>query len=180
MTKRILAIDPVSSGVGFAVLEGPDELIDWGIKHTKKADNERVARAIEALINQFRPDILAIEDWNSVGSRRCDRVQTLLDRIARVDPKRVRVCLISIKRVRAIVPPDQKNTKYTRARYIAERFPELAVFLPPVRKIWMREDIRMAIFDAVGFALACLPIRPRERKPNSSSGAEGQVGRSRH
>ena len=30
--QRVLAIDPYSNGFGFAVLEGPKRLIDYGIK----------------------------------------------------------------------------------------------------------------------------------------------------
>lgn len=33
--KRVLAIDPNSRGFGFAVLEGPDRLIDWGVVHVR-------------------------------------------------------------------------------------------------------------------------------------------------
>ncbi len=39
-------------------------------------------------------------------------------------------------------------------RFVAERFPELARYLPPERKPWMSEDLKMAIFDAAAFALA--------------------------
>ena len=30
--QRIIAIDPTTKGFGFAVMEGPEDLIDWGIK----------------------------------------------------------------------------------------------------------------------------------------------------
>jgi len=77
-----LAIDPFSRGVGFAVLEGRDRLVDWGMRTTGSADNAKSAHVIGKLIDRFRPDILALEDWDSAGSRRCERVQSLLDRIA--------------------------------------------------------------------------------------------------
>jgi len=32
---RVLAIDPSTRGFGFAVLEGPSRLIDWGVKETR-------------------------------------------------------------------------------------------------------------------------------------------------
>ena len=34
------------------------------------------------------------------------------------------------------------------------RFPELTPYLPPERKPWISEDLRIAIFDAAAFALA--------------------------
>jgi hypothetical protein len=155
--KRILAIDPFSRGVGFAVLEGPACLIDWGLRTTGRADNAKAARVIDKLIDRFRPDVLALEDWDSAGSRRCGRVQKLLDRIAADEGTRVLVRLITRHEIRAIGPLPQTSTKRGRACVLAERFPELHPFLPPVRKPWMPEDDRMAIFDAVGFARACFP-----------------------
>ena len=155
--KRVLAIDPFSRGAGFAVLEGPDNLIDWGLKTTRRADNKKAVRAIESLIGRFRPDVLALEDWKSAGSRRCSRVQKLLGRITANGRKHVRVRLISRRHLRAIGPLPRAATKYGRARFLAERFPELQPFLPRFRKIWMPEDERTAVFDAAGFALACFP-----------------------
>jgi hypothetical protein len=114
---------------------------------------------IEKLIGRFRPDVLALEDWDAVGSRRCERVEKLLDRIAAGERKGLRVRLVSPRQLRAIGPFPQTGTKCGRARLLAERLPELHPFLPPVRKPWMPEDDRMAIFDAVGFAVVCFPAR---------------------
>jgi len=162
---RVLAIDPFSRGVGFAVLEGPECLIDWGLRTTGRADNAKAVRVIEKLIDRFRPDVLALEDWDSAGSRRCGRVQELLDRIAAAEGTRVLVRLITRRQIRAIGQLPQTSTKHGRACFIAERFPELQAFLPPFRKLWMPEDDRMSIFDAVSFALACLPVEAQEADP---------------
>lgn len=168
--KRVLAIDPFSRGVGFAVLEGPECLIDWGLRTTGRADNARSARVIEKLIDRFLPDVLALEDWDSAGSRRCDRVQALLDRIAAAEARRLIVRLIARRQVRAIGPLPQTSTKRGRACFLAERFLELHPFLPPLRKPWMPEDDRMSIFDAVAFAVACFP--PGSQDDFQSSTAE--------
>ena len=153
--KRVLAIDPFSRGVGFAVLEGPECLIDWGLRTTGRADNAKAARVIDKLIDRFRPDVLALEDWDSAGSRRCGRVAKLLDRIAAAEGKHVLVRLITRHQVCAIGLLPQTSTKRGRACFLAECFPELQPFLPPFRKPWMPEDDRMAIFDAVSFAVGC-------------------------
>jgi hypothetical protein len=157
--KRVLAIDPFSRGVGFAVLEGPDSLIDWGLKATRRAHNGDATRLIESLIKRFQPDTLVLEDWNAAGSRRCERVERLLDRIATNERKRIHVQLVSPRLIRAIGPITRTNTKYGRACLLADRFPELRAFLPPVRKLWMPEDGRMAIFDALSFAIASFPAQ---------------------
>jgi hypothetical protein len=154
--RRVLAIDPFSRGVGFAVLEGQDRLIDWGIRSTGRADNAKSARVIDKLIDRFRPDVLVLEDWDSAGSRRCDRVETLLKRIAAKEGKRVLVRLVTRRHIRAIGPLPLTSTKQRRASFLAERFPEVQPFLPPARKRWTPEDDRMAIFDALSFAVACV------------------------
>jgi hypothetical protein len=92
--KRILAIDPFSRGVGFAVLEGPEELIDWGLKTTGRADNRKAVRIVETLIDRFQPDMLALENWDAAGSRRCRRVETLLNLVANGAWKGLRVRLV--------------------------------------------------------------------------------------
>ena len=38
--KRIITIDPVTRGFGFAVLEGPEDLIDWGVKEARNRDKK--------------------------------------------------------------------------------------------------------------------------------------------
>ena len=154
-TKRVLAVDPYSRGVGFAVLEGQASLIDWGLRTTGRADNAKAAGVIDKLIERFRPDVLVLEDWDSDGARRCARVQRLLDRIAADEGTRVLVRLVTRREIRAIGPLPQTGTKRGRACFLAERFPELQAFLPPVRKPWMPEDDRMSIFDALSFAVAC-------------------------
>jgi RNase H-fold protein (predicted Holliday junction resolvase) len=52
---RVLAIDPSTRGFGFAVLEGPDRLIDWGVKETKMDKNRRALKLIAQLIEQYEP-----------------------------------------------------------------------------------------------------------------------------
>ena len=152
-----MAIDPFSRGVGFAVLEGGDLLVDWGTRSTGSADNARAVRVIDKLIDRFRPDILAMEDWDSTGSRRCERIQALLNRIAAQEGRAGLVRLVSRLDIQSIGRLPITSTKEGRARLLAERFPEVRPFLPPTRKIWMSEDDRMAIFDALSFAVACLP-----------------------
>jgi len=154
--RRVLAVDPFSRGVGFAVLEGQDHLIDWGIRSTGRADNAKSARVIDKLIDRFRPDVLVLENCNAAGSRRCRRVQTLLSRIAATEGRRVLVRLVTRRQIRAIGPLPLTSTKQGRASFLAERFPDLEALVPPARKRWSPEHDRMAIFDALSFAVACV------------------------
>jgi hypothetical protein len=56
---------------------------------------------------------------------------------------------IAQARVKRTFLPSGIRNKNQIAQSIAARFPELTRYLPPERKPWMSEDLRMAIFDAV-------------------------------
>jgi hypothetical protein len=159
---RVLAIDPVTRGFGFAVLEGSDRLIDWGVKETKTDKSRRSLKLISDLIDQYEPHVLVLEDYAGKDSRRCGRVQRLIDAISKLaSSKKVRVKRISRGDVKAYFKQYRAVTKYEIAVSIAKRFPELAPRLPRFRKPWMSEDYRMSIFDAVALGLVTFTSRSR-------------------
>ncbi len=156
---RVLAVDPATRGFGFAVLEGPDRLIDWGVKETKVEKNKRSLKLIADLIGIYQPKMLVIEDCTGTGSRRCARVQRLIEAISQqAFRKGIRVKRISRVEVKRAFSESGARNKYEIAVAIAKRFPELAPRLPRFRKPWMSEDYRMSIFDAVGLALTFLHV----------------------
>ena len=71
----VLAIDPSTRGFGFAVLEGPNRLIDWGVKETKKNKNARALKLIEDLIDVYLPNVIVVEDY---GTRQLVSVGTMI------------------------------------------------------------------------------------------------------
>src|SRR5215470_1493463 len=86
--KRVLAIDPSTRGFGFAILEGPNRLIDWGVKETKTDKKRRSLQQIDDLIEQYQPNMIVVEDYAAKGSRRCDRVRELIHEISKLALKR--------------------------------------------------------------------------------------------
>src|SRR5207249_4491100 len=58
--KRVLAVDPTSRGFGFAVLEGPDRLLDWGLVHARTDKRARTLEAVADLLERYRPDVLVL------------------------------------------------------------------------------------------------------------------------
>src|SRR5258707_1427486 len=88
----VLAIDPSTRGFGFAVLEGPNRLIDWGVKETRTDKRERALRWTVELIQRYRPSVIVVEDYDGKGSRRCRRIQRLINDISNLaSKKKVRV-----------------------------------------------------------------------------------------
>src|SRR5262245_1336760 len=86
--KRVIAIDPSTRGFGFAVLEGPNRLIDWGVKETKTDKKNRSLKLIGDLIEQYQPSVVVVEDYAVKGSRRCGRVRELINDISQLAVKR--------------------------------------------------------------------------------------------
>jgi Holliday junction resolvasome RuvABC endonuclease subunit len=154
---RILAIAPSTVGFGFAVLEGQDTLVDWGVKKVKGDKNVESLSKAEKLIAHYQPGVLVLEDASAKNSRRSARIRKLYQRIIKMAVNRkINVKLFSRDQVMKAFIADGRGTKHALAEIIAKRFPEELNFqLPPKRKPWMSEDSRMNIFDAV--ALALLP-----------------------
>ncbi len=151
--QRVLAIDPYLRGFGWALLEGPDLLVDWGIYQTKTKRPERALGRIAELLNRYKPDLLVVEDTGHPGCRRRERARHLIAEIR--DMARaggVAVESIAMADVRDHHRALGTGSKDAIARLIVDRFPELQPILPPRRKNWMREDERMAVFDAVVMA----------------------------
>jgi Holliday junction resolvasome RuvABC endonuclease subunit len=150
---RVLAIAPSIRGFGFAVIEGRDTLVDWGVKTVQGNKNANSLRKVEELIAHYQPGVLVLQDTEN--SRRSARIKALSRKIiAMAATRNVSVKLFSQEQVRRTFFDDGKGTKHAVAEILAKRFPEeLASRLPPKRKPWMSEDYRMNIFDAVALAL---------------------------
>ena len=152
---RVLAIDPFARGFGFAILEGAECPIDWGVKEARKDKAALCMRQIVRLIEYYQPDVLVVEDWRDPGCRRCPRVRALLREILELAASRkVTTRRFSRRTVRAAFAHCGAFSKHEIAGAIARHLPDLAPWQPPFRKSWMSEDYRECIFDAFALALA--------------------------
>lgn len=152
---RVLAVRPTTRGLGFAVLEGPERLVDWGVKSARGDKNAQCLRQVTGLFEHYKPDILVTEDYRRNGLRRAPRMYELLDAITgRAAEQKIRSRKISRSDVRKLFSARGGVTKHQIASAIASCFPELAAQLPPKRKPWMAEDARMGLFDSLALALA--------------------------
>jgi RNase H-fold protein (predicted Holliday junction resolvase) len=157
---RVLAIDPSTRGLGFAVLEGPHRLLDWGVKQATDDKNAESVRIVKELIEQYRPHVLVLENVQGNNSRRRSRVRELLQLIREAARRQgVKVMDETPDRVRTAFTPK----KDTIAAALAGRFPELASRLPKPRTLTMPEHSAMPVFDATAFAMTFFHFRNRKR-----------------
>lgn len=150
--ERILAIDPSRRGFGFAILDGPVLLADWGLRRAK--GKVKCLERAAALIRRYQPDVLVVEQTSAPGCRRRERaLRVIKSLLTLARGHRLRVRRISRRSVQRCFGARSPATKHQIAVALAVRFPELAPHLPPARKNnGDSEDERMAIFDAVAFA----------------------------
>ena len=154
---RALAIAPSTRGFGFAVLEGQDMLVDWGVKTVKNGNkNVQSLQKIKELIVHNQPGVLVLENASARNSLRSPRIRRLCWQISRLAAThKVSVTLFSRDQVMKTFFLDGQGTKYALAEIVAKRFSdELSQTLPPKRKLGNSEDSRMSIFDAAALVLA--------------------------
>lgn len=156
-TTRVLAMDPSTRGFGFAVFEGPDRLVDWGLVHVGRDKNDASLKRFEDLMGLYAPAGVVAEDCADAACQRRSRARLLiaqaLDYAAFFERH---VITVPWRTVRVVVGGRPKATKEEIARAVARRFPEVAHRLPPHRKPWMSEDARTSLFDAVALGVAGL------------------------
>ncbi len=168
---RVLAIDPTPNGFGFAVMEGVDSLIDWGVRIAGQDDkNSRCLVLVSELIEIYRPDYLILEELRKGRSPRSQRVHELIELIAnRASERDVKVRRFAKSQIRRTFSDSGRATKEQIAARTAERLPELRPRLPRHRFPWMSENYSMAVFDAAALGLTYFSFKDRRRKDGLSA-----------
>jgi hypothetical protein len=153
--QLILAIYPNARGFGYALFEGPDRPVEWGLKKVRYDKNRGVLSRADRLIRWFKPDLLILEDAAARGSRRAPRIRSLVNALRNNARKsNLRVHQFSRRQIKLAFADRNAVTKDEIARSIANQFPEFEACLPPPRKLWMSEDPKLGIFGAVSLIAA--------------------------
>ncbi len=152
---HVLAIHPFSRGLAFALFEAPLSPIDWGVKDIRgKEKNARSLEVAKQLIEQHQPDVLVLEDCASPYNRRARRIHRLQLLIANyATGQATEVHSYTRSNIRECFKAVGAATRYEIAQAIASQITAFGHRLPPLRKLWMSEDVRMGLFDAVSFIM---------------------------
>jgi len=170
--KRVLALDVRPRSFGYAVFEGLNRILDWGVRSYRKADGSVpaiVRKNVEQLIGDFAPGVLVIKDrWTQRGktSPKLKKILAVVEQTAK--KHRVPLRAISRKAVKKAFAGQGRVTKHSIATALASRYLELSWKLPPKRKPWQSEDYRMSIFDAAALGFAYFE---REAHPSGIASA---------
>jgi len=147
--ERILAFDVHPLSFGFAVLEGSDHFIDWGVRSFRKGVNAvkvPMHEKVALLIDEYQPGrILVLKRKTSISFQ-----LRVIAKAARA--RRVPIHALSRESVWREFP--DAHNKHEIALAIASRLPILSPYIPPKRKSWKPEHYRMSMFTAAAIGLS--------------------------
>ncbi len=153
--NRILAIDPGAREMGLAVLDG-NELVHYGVKSLKKFRPQKILKQsvkeiLARLIIEYGVKTLAMENgWFSQNAS--PLFQAVYDAIKEIaKQKNLKLHTYAPKTIRKLICGDGKTTKKRTAQILANRYPELAIYLQQDYR-W-KEKYWMHAFDAIAVGL---------------------------
>ena len=163
--QLVLAVDPMVRGFAFTIMEGSNQLIDWGIKKIHQEKNRRCLDRIAEILKKHEFDAVILEDYKGKGSKRCLRIQQLIGAIRNLAAQKgIATYSFSRDDIKKTFSRTEAPTKHEIATQIAKDLPQLGPHLPPPRKIWLPESDRINIFDAASLALTFFYFQNQQKR----------------
>ncbi|MBI5374188.1 MAG: crossover junction endodeoxyribonuclease RuvC [Candidatus Schekmanbacteria bacterium] len=157
--SKILAIDPGTKFMGVALLED-GKLIYHGVKviKQKKSPHETLnegRKIIHRLINDLKPNILAVEKTFFANNRNSSLLNVFADEIKIIGKRKgLKVVSYAPNTVKKFICGNGRASKEEVATVIVSKFPELKVYLSQDRK-W-KDEFHQNMFDAVAVGMVSL------------------------
>lgn len=146
----ILSLYPNSRGLGYACIEEPQALLDFGIVTVKPVSNGRVMERVRRFLDYYKTTVILVRDAQPYSKR----IRRLLEDIAaHAEENGLSVYRYSRQQIKDTFEIHGASTKYEISSKLSEWFPALNLRSPKFRKAWMDEDYNMGIFDAVALAV---------------------------
>ena len=171
--ERIIALDVRPQSFGYVVLEGPEHLLDWGVRSFRNGVNAVQVPArqkLAKLLDEVEPSAVLVRE--PLKGRQSSKLAKMLDAVRQeAKSRRITVRCVSRAAIRNAFGGQNRITKYQIASMLSVHFPALSWKLPPKRKCWESEDYRMSIFEAAALGVAYFgPMRgPVSIPPSSQS-----------
>ena len=153
--NRILAVEIRAARLGYAVLETPKQLCDFGalLFSTPRVARGRIAR----LLHRYQPAVLVLA---GAGARYPRNMQSrrAIARIGKNEAKQrgIPSARISEKEFKTFFGQYFCRDKYDIAAVLAKWFPELAWRVPPPLDFYDPEPRQMLYFDSIALGIAYL------------------------
>ena len=151
---RTLAIEVRLRRVGFAVFEGPNRLLEWGIRRWG-SDADPVMSVVDRtapLLALYSPSVVVLKDLGRTNGT--DRRNVIMAVKRKLVKNSSEVHMVKRAEVRKAFHQSGNRNKYQIASAIAEMYPDLKGKVPQKRKTWQPERYNAVLFDAIALALA--------------------------
>ncbi|HEX3033938.1 MAG TPA: hypothetical protein VHT73_02250 [Thermodesulfobacteriota bacterium] len=160
---RILAIDPGTRDMGFALFEGYSLVRYWVKSLRKEKVPEDVVmkskQIVLDLIQRFSPGVIVLGKIVHPGNKKKLALRRLVAQTKLLARKnKVKLYEYEQAAAREIISQGEKPTKRNTAILISSLYPELSVYVPrPRRILWKEKDFYWVnVFDACTLALTYL------------------------
>ena len=150
--NRIIALDVRSKTLAHTVLDGPWQLLDFGVSGSTHPGFQ--ASRVEKLVRKFQPHVIVLRKVPAGSKRDNPAVQAAIKSI-HSQARRLAVPLVSLEKqlIDQTFRRHCKPTKAPIAQLLSACFPVLQWYVPRERKIWMPEDRKMQYFDATALGM---------------------------
>ncbi|WP_299884377.1 hypothetical protein [uncultured Lacinutrix sp.] len=150
----VLALYPNRYGVGYALFDAPDHLIEYGIGYVQPVNNKKTIKKVRDYIEYYKPDIIITRDVNDIAKKTSKRIETLIDCICNeAKLQNLEIHSFTRTQIKEVFSAFKAHSKYQIALKLIEWFGELKKYQFPIRKRWMRENHNTGIFDATSLAM---------------------------
>ena len=166
--RRVLALDPWTKAIGIGLLSG-GQLFHCGVRYLQGPLPDRLLHGgvefVAELLRQYRPHLLVLPSLTDhPGRQRSHHVRGFCHRLNGLAQKaHCKVVEYEAVRINLSLIGDRRASRQMLARAVAEQFPELRRPLPPPRKPWQSQDLRLSAYYAVSLGLTA--HRNRRKRP---------------
>jgi Holliday junction resolvasome RuvABC endonuclease subunit len=148
----ILALYPSSIGIGYACLQIPDHLFDFGITTSRPISNRKLLQNTEKFMDHYKPKLVLLREVT--GARNGNRNDKLIEAISTLaHEKGLQVHRYTKGQIKDVFEVFGAFTKFEMAQKIVKMLPDLAPRAPKERKWYEKEDYNMTLFNAVSLAV---------------------------
>jgi Holliday junction resolvasome RuvABC endonuclease subunit len=148
----LLALYPSSVGMGYACLQIPDQLLDFGIATIKPMLNGKLLSRAERFMEYYKPKVILLKEKHS--SKNSKRNDNLIDALASLSyEKNIQVYRYTREQIKDVFEIFGARSKYEMAQRIIKMLPDLEHRSPKMKKWYEKEDYNMVLFDAVSLAV---------------------------
>jgi Holliday junction resolvasome RuvABC endonuclease subunit len=152
MRPVILSLYPNSIGIGYACLQIPESLIDFGIAKVTPLSNGKLLGRMEKFMDFYKPKVIVLKE--AISSNRTARVDRLIAAIATLaGEKDIEVFSYGRQQIGDVFETFGCTSKYQMVEKIVTMLPGTATRARRQRKWYEKEDYNMGIFDSLSLAI---------------------------